>query len=151
MDPVELALTRFEAGYNCCQSVFSAFAEGAGLDVETSLRVAGGFGGGMGHLGEVCGALTGAFMALGARYFDPKGDVRAEKTRAAEKVAEAARRFRATQGDCILCRDILGYDISDPEQYVKARAEGAFKKRCPDAVREAARIVKSMLEEDGAK
>ena len=68
MDVVDRAGSGFEEGFNCSQAVFSAWAEELGLDRETALRVATAFGGGMGHRGDTCGAVTGAFMAIGLKH-----------------------------------------------------------------------------------
>ena len=61
----EKAKENFMAGYNCAQSVFLAFCDETGLDRETAARLASSFGGGMGRLREVCGAVSGMFMAAG--------------------------------------------------------------------------------------
>ena len=55
----------FNDGYNCSQAVLGAFAEDAGLDVKTALRLSAPFGGGMGRMREVCGGVSGMFMAIG--------------------------------------------------------------------------------------
>jgi C_GCAxxG_C_C family probable redox protein len=62
MDEVEHAVSCFKDGFSCSQAVLSAYGEQFGLDREMALKVSGAFGGGMGHLGETCGAVTGAFM-----------------------------------------------------------------------------------------
>ena len=67
MTSVERAVSCFEKGFSCSQAVFSTYAEHSGLDHETALRIAGGFGG-MGRMGETCGALSGAFMVIGLKY-----------------------------------------------------------------------------------
>lgn len=64
----ELAKELFIKGYNCSQSVFAAFCDETGLDVDTALKIASSFGGGMGRLREVCGAVTGMFMVVGMKY-----------------------------------------------------------------------------------
>ncbi len=68
MNQSERAIAYFKEGFNCSQAVFAAFAPQSGLEREMALRIAGTFGGGMGRLGEVCGAVTGALMALGLQY-----------------------------------------------------------------------------------
>lgn len=73
-DVVERTLSAFDEGFSCSQSVFSAFAPELGLDREMALRVATAFGGGMGHRGDTCGAVTGAFLAIGLKH----GRVKAE-------------------------------------------------------------------------
>ena len=63
----ERAVSKFVAGYNCAQSVFYAFSDDLKIDQDTGLKIACGFGAGMGRQGEVCGAVTGGIMVLGAR------------------------------------------------------------------------------------
>lgn len=117
-------------GGNCSQAVFAAFAEEAGVDEATALRVAGGFGGGMGGLRGVCGALSGAFMALGAaRGFDASGDARASQAKkrlyAMEQALHArfAQTFEATH--CKRLLELNGVAVSampadrTPEYYKK--------------------------------
>lgn len=64
----EKAVENFQAGYNCAQSVFLAFAEDLGLEADFALRLASSFGGGMGRLREVCGGVSGILMAAGLLY-----------------------------------------------------------------------------------
>ena len=62
---IQKAIGFFENGYNCSQSVLMAYADLYGIDQETATKIASSFGGGMGRLREVCGAVTGMFMVLG--------------------------------------------------------------------------------------
>lgn len=96
----------FLEGYNCAQAVFCAFGDVTGLDRDTSARLASSFGGGLGRLREVCGAVSGAAMVLGAAkgYANPK-DAKAKKEHY-ERVREFAGRFRDSEGS-ILCRELL--------------------------------------------
>ena len=143
MTPVETAVVRFEEGYNCSQAVLSAFAEKLGMDHATAVKIASGFGGGMGRMGETCGAVSGAYMALGLKY---GGVDTASKERTYQLVREFARRFLATR-DSLRCRDLLGCDISTPEGLRHAREQGLFKSVCAKYVREAAEIVEDLLED----
>ena len=65
---IEKALSRFDEGYACSQSVLLAFSEEFNLDERTAKLISANFGGGMGRLREKCGALTGGFMVLGLKY-----------------------------------------------------------------------------------
>jgi C_GCAxxG_C_C family probable redox protein len=145
MGQAECAVACFKEGFSCSQAVLATFAPQLGLERETALKIAGAFGGGMGRLGEVCGALTGALMALGLRY----GCVNARNTDGKEEVyrlaRELANEFRARHG-AILCRELLGCDISTPEGRNLAREKGLFANLCPQLVRDAAEIVQQMLE-----
>ncbi len=65
MNTEQRARDLFKSGYNCSQSIFAAYAERYGIDFETALKISSSFGGGMGRLREVCGAVSGMFMVLG--------------------------------------------------------------------------------------
>jgi len=95
----------FLMGYGCSQSVLGAFAEDLGLDMNTALRIASPFGGGMGRMREVCGAMTGAFMVLGLIYgFDsPSADKKADVYRRVNQIADAFKSKNKT----IICRQLL--------------------------------------------
>jgi len=136
-DPVQLAADRFAQGFNCAQSVLSAFAAEAGLSEETALRMAAPFGGGVARQGQVCGALTGALMVLGLR----RGNVTPEGKDEAYRVAqEFIQQFRERNG-AILCRDLLGHDLSTPEGLQAAREANVTARVCPALVKSAAELL----------
>jgi C_GCAxxG_C_C family probable redox protein len=140
----EKAVSCFE-NFNCAQSVIATCGPELGLDRENALRVAGGFGGGMGRLGEVCGAVTGAFMAIGLKHGKSRieDDESETKEKAYALVYEFADRFRARNGS-ILCRELLGCDISTPAGQAKAREMGVFGDLCPRLVGDAVEILEQM-------
>jgi C_GCAxxG_C_C family probable redox protein len=141
-DPVDLAVARFEGKLSCSQSVFSAFAGRLGLDEQTAIKIASPFGGGVARQGQVCGAVTGALMALGLA----RGSSTPEGKETIYKISqEFLRLFQEKQGT-ILCRDLIGYDISDAADYEKARRAGVFTSICPVIVRQAAEITAQLLE-----
>jgi C_GCAxxG_C_C family probable redox protein len=144
MDVMERALSAFDEGFNCSQSVLSAFAPELGLDREMALRVATAFGGGMGHRGDTCGAVTGAFMAIGLKH----GRVRAEdsETRdlAYSLVNEFVKEFEARHGS-VVCRELLGFDLSTPEGERLAEELWPDGMPCREFVRDAAAILKELL------
>ena len=144
MNKGDQALSVFNNGYNCSQSVFSVFAEQFGIDRETALKIAGGFGGGMGRMGEVCGVVTGAFMALGLKFSKGINESPESKVRTYEIIREFANRFKARHGN-IRCIDLLGCDISTPEGHDAAVEQNLFKLRCVNFVRDAADIIDEML------
>lgn len=144
MSRAEDAVASFQGGFNCAQAVLSAFAPGLGLGRELALKVAGAFGGGMGRMGETCGAVTGALMALGLRYgkYRPEDDAARDKTY--DRAREFMQRFKARRG-ALLCRDLLGYDISTPEGSRAVREKGLIKTLCPGLVRDAAEMLEELL------
>ena len=145
MSRVELAVSCFEEGFTCSQALLSAYGTQFGLDREVALRIADGFGGGMGRMGEICGAVTGAFMVIGLKY----GRTVAEDTQARKKtnslINEFVRRFKDSH-ESIVCRELLGCDISTPEGLNSAREQKLFTTICPKCVRDAAEIVGQILE-----
>jgi len=144
MGQVEQAVACFEEGFNCSQSVCSAYAEQFGLDRETALKVAAGFGAGMGRLAGTCGAVTGAVMILGLKYgaVDAKDKEAKEKTYA--RVREFAKRFTDRHGS-ILCKELLDCDISTPEGLNYAKEQKLFATRCAQLVKDAAEILAEMV------
>ena len=143
MNRVEGAISCFEEGFSCAQAVLSAYGPQLGLDRETALRVAGAFGGGMGHLGRTCGAVTGAFMVIGLKYGKTRAEDNETRDKAYSLVVEFADRFRSRNGS-IVCKELLGCDISVPEEYELAKEKGLFTALCPKLVRDAAEIIEQM-------
>ena len=136
----------FNEGFCCSQAVLSAYAEDFGLDRDTALKVSRCFGGGMGRMANTCGAVTGAFMVIGLKYanVDPRDRETKEKTY--ELVREFARRFRERNGS-IVCRDLLGCDISQPAGLNAAREKGLFSSVCPRMLRDVTEILEEMIGE----
>ena len=113
MNHVDKASKMFYDGYNCAQAVAVAFCDVTGLDEKTTAKMVSPFGGGMGRLREVCGAVSGMFMVLGHLYGydDPNADVK--KKVLYQQVQELAAQFKAQMGS-ILCRELLDNPPSDP-------------------------------------
>lgn len=116
----------FLNGYNCAQSVAVAFCDVTGMDEKTTSRMMSGFGGGMGRLREVCGAVSGMFFVLSCLYgYDTAGDD-VSKMRLYTEVQELAGKFRESCGS-IVCREILKNPPTDPRpsprtaEYYKTR------------------------------
>ena len=113
MDHGLYAAELFVQGYNCAQAVAVAFCDVTGLDARFSARMASSFGGGMGRMREVCGAVSGMLMVAGLLYgYDTADDGNSKKAHYA-LVQELANRFREQAGH-IVCREILKNPPSDP-------------------------------------
>ncbi len=145
------ALDNFTAGYNCAQSVLLAYSDLFELDDKTAKIVSAPFGGGMGRLREVCGALSGAFMAVGLRYpaDDPDDKVaKAENYAAVQRISEPFR----TKFGSIICRELLDIkrqkDIPTPSD---RNAEYYAKRPCARFVAEAAEILGEELKNSTAE
>lgn len=140
-DPIQTAQDRFAQGFNCSQAVFSAYASQLGLDDETALKLASPFGGGVAHQGNVCGAVTGALMTLGLARGNAVTEMKDETYRLAEAFLQ---RFRERHGT-VLCRELIGYDISTPTGLQAARNQRVFKTICPGLVEDATELVGEFL------
>lgn len=136
------AKSRFENGYACSQAVLSTLSPDLGLDEDIAIKVAAAFGGGMVRHGEVCGAVTGALMALGLKY-GSNNENNEEAVRDASQ--ELMRRFEEEKGS-LLCRELLGYRLIIPEELEQARESGVFETRCPLFVQEATELAKEIIE-----
>ncbi len=146
MDSPDKAKAWFRLGYNCAQSVMCAFSGGLGIDERTVKLMASGFGGGMGREQLTCGAVAGAVMAVGCRWFDPD-DVADSKERVYAKTREVLNRFRGLHGS-VSCRELLGVDLNTPEGKKQMKEQDLAHRLCEPFVMDACRIVEGMLAED---
>ena len=144
MERVERAVRSFKDGMACSQAILTTYCAQFGLDEDIALRLSSGFGGGMGRLANTCGAVTGAFMVLDLKYASSDITDKESKELARSKVREFAARFEERNGS-LMCRDILGEDISTEEGYLKGVKSGLAKEKCPNFVRDAAEILEEML------
>ena len=129
----------FLAGYNCSQSVVVAFCDVTGLTEDFSAKLSSSFGGGMGRMREVCGAVSGMLMVLGALYgYSTPGDDAAKKAHYA-LVQALAGQFRSEHGS-IICREILKNPPSDPNPTPRT-AEFYKTRPCARMVMTAARLL----------
>ena len=131
----------FKQGYNCSQAVFGAFCEELGVDFETSVKLASGFGGGIGRMREVCGTFTGLTMAASLIYGYSDPEELETKKELYEKIRLLGDRFRQDNGS-IICRELLGLTCRKEEPTPAERTAEYYKKRpCVELVAIAARIV----------
>lgn len=141
----EKAKQLFMEGYNCSQAVLGAFCDECGMDFETAMKLSSSFGGGMGRLREVCGAVSGMFMVAGLiyGYDDPKGQK--EKTEHYERIQALALEFKEANGS-IVCRELLGLSEKKSEPTPEVRTEQYYQKRpCPEMVKMAAEIMEQYM------
>ncbi len=143
------AVELFKQGYNCSQSVFAAFADLYGMDIKTALLVSSSFGGGMGRMREVCGAVSGMFMVAGMETGTVVGKDTAGKQYNYQVVQHLADKFRKENGS-IICRELLGLsETTHTETKPEERTQEYYKKRpCIQLVEEAALIVEGFLKDN---
>ena len=144
MNNVEKAVKYFEDGFACSQSILAAYCDEYGLDREIAFKLADPFGAGMRGLSETCGAVTGSLMVIGLKYGRTQADDIPAKEKAAELAQEFVKRFNDHHG-AITCKELLGHDISIPEQHDIAEQQGFFETKCPNFVRDAAEILEDIL------
>ncbi len=135
---IEKAVKLFEEGFVCSQAVFAAYCDLLGLEESVGLKIANGFGGGIARKQEVCGAVSGAIMAIGLKF----GRTQLNDMAAHEKTYEAIHAFCdefTRQNGSLNCRELLGCDMKE------AREKGLFSTSCKQYVRSAAQILEGIL------
>jgi C_GCAxxG_C_C family probable redox protein len=140
----EAAVACFREGYSCSQAILSVYGPEFGLARETALKAGAALGAGMGRLGEVCGAVSGALIVIGLKYGHTEAKDKETKAKTYDRVYEFGERFRALRGS-LLCRDLLGCDLATKEGMETARQKGYFTELCPRLVREAAEMLEDAL------
>ncbi|MBQ9757837.1 MAG: C_GCAxxG_C_C family protein [Clostridia bacterium] len=141
----EKAKELFEQGYNCSQAVLGAFCEDLGMDFETAMKLSSSFGGGMGRMREVCGAVSGLFMAAGLKYGYNSPEDTEGKAKHYKLIQNLADAFKQKNGS-IICRELLGQDAKGNSHIPEKRTDEYYKKRpCSELVKDAALIFEEIL------
>ena len=139
----ERAMSAFMQGYNCAQSIVLAFADLLPIDEAALSRLSSSFGGGMGRMREVCGTVSGMFMAAGLAFSTPDND----KAKQYKIVQELAQKFKDKNGS-IICRELLQGIESSTSPVPSERTETYYKKRpCVELVGDSVEIFEEYLKE----
>lgn len=139
----ELACELFQGGIDCSQIVMGYAADKAGIGSDEALRVSSAFGGGM-WTGRTCGCVSGALMALGLKYgYSEPGSTEKKNTLLAKKM-EFEQKFAAEYGS-VVCKEILGYDLSKPEDMKVIMEKNLLFTLCPKVVCSACKMVDELL------
>lgn len=143
----EKAAELFTHGYNCSQAVFAAFCDVTGMDEKTALKLSSSFGGGMGRLREVCGAVSGAFMVAGMLFgYDSYDDDISKKEHYA-LIQDIAKRFKE-RNNSIICRELIQGLAKDTLPTPTPRNIEFYKTRpCLRFVMDAADILDDIIKE----
>lgn len=144
MSKVEQAVSCFLEGFSCSQAILSTFSTEFRLEREIALKIATGFGGGIGRLGKTCGAVSGAILVIGLKYGNNKKGDNQTKEKTYELVREFINRFE-TLNSSIVCNKLLDCDINTPEGLKYAIEKKVFKTICPNLVRSASEILEQIL------
>ena len=146
MDKSQIAVNYFKSGANCAQAVLCAFAKECGLTESEAMRIASGFGGGMGRLREVCGAVSGMILVANILKGNSDPSDKAAKDAHYALIQELASEFKA-ENNSIICRELLNLGGTAPDTPIsEARTTDYYKKRpCAELVALAAGIAARKL------
>jgi C_GCAxxG_C_C family probable redox protein len=140
MDFSEQAVNEFKAGFNCCQSVFVPFAIQMGLERDTALKLTTGFGAGMARQQETCGAVVGAYLALGLKFGRTKVEDEFARDETYMNILDFTDAFVELHGS-INCKALLGCDLSSAEGHRQFIDGNLLENVCTKCVGDAARIL----------
>lgn len=129
----------FKHGYNCAQSVFLAYAKDYGFDDEVALKLASSFGGGMGRMREVCGAVSAMFMLAGLKYGYTDNNNDELKAKHYKLIQKMAKEFKKKNGT-IICRELLGLDCDDNPIPSKRTEQYYSERPCEKFIQDACEI-----------
>ena len=145
----EKALEYFRQGYNCAQAVMLAFCDVMDMDEKTALKISSSFGGGIGRMREVCGAVSGMFMVAGMLYGYVDADDRDGKNNHYKRIQELAGKFKELNGSYI-CRELLKGVEYTTDHISAERTEEFYKLRpCERMVCDAARLMDEYIKQNG--
>jgi len=148
MGKVESAVELYRRGCACSQAIVATYGPEAGGEREQALRMACAFGGGM-RMAETCGAVSGALMVIGLRHAGRPCDTSAGRKEANAHATDFIARFKERRGS-VLCRELLGCDISTLLGAATAREQNLFATVCADIVRDAAELLETDTRQYGA-
>lgn len=145
MDRTEQAVAKFVGGFNCAQSVLFSFCNDLGLDQDKALKLACGFGAGMGRKEEVCGAVSGGILVISAKYGRGENDDRKSTETTYSKIRELMDKFSQKHGT-YLCRRLLdGCELTTEEGQKRYIGNDYFNKICKPCVKSVVEILESLL------
>jgi C_GCAxxG_C_C family probable redox protein len=143
MSRVDDAVQCFCRGAACSQAILAYYGPSVGLPAEQGMKLGSGFAGGM-RLAQTCGAVTGVFMILGLKHAGPNCDQRDGRESVYAAIREFAAKFQE-RNHTVVCKNLLGCDISTADGLRRATQEGLFRTICPKLVQDAAEILEEML------
>ena len=138
----EAATTLFLSGANCAQSVLAVFCERYGLDWDNALKLCAGLGAGF-RFGEVCGAVSGAVLVIGLKQGQHTAESKEAKDHCNNETVQFIDQFKR-KNNSIVCREILGFDLSVKEEYEQAQKQNLFRTTCADMVERAVILLEEL-------
>jgi C_GCAxxG_C_C family probable redox protein len=147
-DVVNLAVRCAEEGFLCSEAVLMALARALAVSNEMIPRIATGFGAGVGHMGEICGAISGAVMGLSIMYGRDDPRVREDERRPYWYSKELLKRIEKNH-NAVTCFGILGLDLQDPGDLEDYHRENHWETTCREMIREATSLAYDLLASEG--
>jgi len=140
----EQAVSKFMGGYNCAQSVFFSFCDDLDIDRDQALKMACGFGGGMGRKEEVCGAVTGGIIVIGAKYGRGENEDRTAQEQTYAKTRELMEQFAERHGTFICRRLLSGCELTTAEGQKQFKENDLLNKICKPCVQSVVEILENI-------
>ena len=138
------AIQSFRGGLNCAQAVVTSFSENLNFDKNMAEIISCGFGGGMGRLGETCGAVTGSYMALG--IFNQKFPDNASRKEATYAlIQEFSKKFKQIYGTTD-CKTLIRCDLKTEEGHKYAKENNLFETVCEKCIKDSIEILNQLIE-----
>ncbi len=141
----EIAVQKFLEGFNCAQAVFYSFCDDLRFEKNTALKIACGFGAGMGRKEEVCGAVTGGIMVLGTRYGRGEKDERTATEVTYAKTRELMSQFAKKHGTFICRKLINGCELTTEEGQRQFKENDLSNKTCKLCVQSVVEILENIM------
>jgi C_GCAxxG_C_C family probable redox protein len=138
------AVSHFKEGYNCAQSVLLTMQRYWNLDNYLEPKIASAFGAGIGRRGSLCGAFTGGVISIGLRYGTNKPSSK-ERELAYSLALEYYNRFEKDCGG-VLCRDLIGFDLTNPIELQQARSSNVFMVKCVRFIEKSVEILTNLTD-----
>ena len=138
----EEAIDLFNSGFNCAQSVLGVFCEKYDINKGFALKISSGLGAGF-RSGEVCGAVSGAVLVIGLKYGQQSADDTTSKSLCNSKTSEFMGMFK-DKNNSVVCREILGFNLSVKEEYEHAQRQNLFRTTCVEMVKSAVTLLEEL-------
>ncbi|HSV31953.1 MAG TPA: C-GCAxxG-C-C family protein [Atribacteraceae bacterium] len=132
-----------DQGFNCCEAVLSGMCDYLGIQADIVPRIATGFGGGLGHTGNICGAVTGAVMALGLKYGRNRSEEKEIRNSLCHLVEQFLDRVKQKIGG-IQCFELIGVRLNTEEGMAVYR-EQHLRRRCHDIIEQVEAIAREFI------
>ena len=142
MNRVEEAKAIFRSGFNCSQAVLSSLSEDIGIDKELALKIASGFGAGMGRLQNTCGAVAGAFMVISYLNGQYRIDDKESSEKTYQLIRNFAKDFEEINGS-INCLSLMDCDLQTENGIKTAIENNYFETKCVKYVEDAVKLIQS--------